>query len=396
MPSDDAHTSTNRLRIVVPRYGEQIVGGSETLARRLATALSIRQWEIDVFTTTALEEATWANALTPGVTHEDGVRVHRFPTAFPRSPFLFHQLSRVFFRLPSSLRPELPWLLAQGPVAPGLVRALRATDAVPTLFIPYLFYPTLFGLPATRRPRLMIPAGHDERPFYLRRVGRTMALADALLYSTPEERALVESVYPAAAARPAEVGTVGVEAPPADGERFRHRHGLTRPYLLYGGRMGSSKRFDELMEGMRRLREVSPDAALVLMGEAGEATPPQPGIVPVGRLDEQERWDAIAGAAGVVSPSYFESLSLLVLEAWALGRPCLVNRASPVLAGQSERSGGAVAYLGADELAAGGRKLLEDVRFGDRLGAAGRSYVDQHYRWDDVARRISSLIDRVA
>jgi glycosyltransferase involved in cell wall biosynthesis len=113
-------------------------------------------------------------------------------------------------------------------------------------------------------------------------------------------------------------------------------------------------------------------------------------------LDEQERWDAIAGAAGVVSPSYFESLSLLVLEAWALGRPCLVNRASPVLAGQSERSGGAVAYLGADELAAGGRKLLEDVGFGDRLGAAGRSYVDQHYRWDDVARRISSLIDRVA
>ena len=75
---------------------------------------------------------------------------------------------------------------------------------------------------------------------------------------------------------------------------------------------------------------------LVLSGEAGDIEG-GPGVRAVGRLDERERWEAIAGATAVVVPGSIESLSLLALEAWALGRPCLLNGTSPVLAGHVAR-----------------------------------------------------------
>ena len=79
----------------------------------------------------------------------------------------------------------------------------------------------------------------------------------------------------------------------------------------------------------------------------------------MGRLDEPERWEAIAGAVAVVVPSAMELLSLLALEAWGMGRPCLLNAGSPVLAGHAARSGGALMFGNADELAARAAQLID-------------------------------------
>ena len=96
-----------------------------------------------------------------------------------------------------------------------------------------------------------------------------------------------------------------------------------------------------------------------------------PGLRRVGRLDEGERWEAIAGAAAVVVPGSLESLSLLALEAWALGRPCLLNAASPVLAGHLRAAAAASAFSGAAELAARAAELIDDPARGRRHGRAG-------------------------
>ena len=67
-----------------------------------------------------------------------------------------------------------------------------------------------------------------------------------------------------------------------------------------------------------------------------------PGCAGSAGWTRSERWEAIAGAAAVVVPGSLESLSLLALEAWAHGPPCLLNAASPVLAGHAARSGGGI------------------------------------------------------
>jgi glycosyltransferase involved in cell wall biosynthesis len=381
-----------RVRLVVPRYGPGVPGGSEGLVRRLASALSTRRWEVEVWTTTAGEERTWAPAFPPGDDLDGDVRVRRFPVAFRRRAELFRQLHRGMFRLPPRLRPETAWVVAQGPFAPALVRALATGRDRPTLFTPYLYHPTLWGIPAAPHPRLLIPAAHDEPALRLRAVGRALAAADALWYHSGEERRLVETVQPIARQRPFAVGTVGIEPPDGlDRERFRSVHRLGR-YLLCAGRVTPGKGVELLLRGFAGLRRSHPDVSLVLIGDpAGMPDPPE-GVVALGWVSESERWFALAGAEAVVVPSRLESLSLVALEAWACGRPCAVNGDSPVLAGQARRSGGALLFSSPDGLAEAAARLLDDAPLAERLGTAGRDFVAAGYRWDDVVARLEALL----
>ena len=379
-----------------PRYGTAVVGGAERLARMLATSLRDAGWHVEVLTTCARDAATWRNQEPPGTSDDEGVVVRRFPVRARRHPALFHQLSRGFFRLPPSLRPEGMWLRAQGPWSPGLVEAIASGPATPTLFLPYLYHPVVCGLPRSPGPRVLMPAAHDERPLALRAVGEAIAAAGALWYGTDEEREIVERAHPAAAAKPWAVGNVGIVPPPrADPSAFRARVGLGElPYLLYGGRVAPGKGMEELLQGLRLLRGQPGFGAvrLVLTGEAGTATAASDAVLPVGMLDEAARWEALAGAAAVVVPSFHESLSLLALEAWAVGRPVLANAASPVLLGQVLRSGGGIGYRGAAELAQAAADLLSDPAVAGALGRSGRSYVEMTYRWEVVHARLEALI----
>ena len=76
-----------RIAFVVPRFGERVAGGAETLTRgfalqTVATGLAA----VEVFTTCAINHHTWRNELPPGTTDDHGITVHRFKVDPP--PFL--------------------------------------------------------------------------------------------------------------------------------------------------------------------------------------------------------------------------------------------------------------------------------------------------------------------
>ena len=393
MPPEMTSTATraSALRIVVPRYGSSVVGGAESAMRQLGHALASRGWRVQVWTTTAIDEATWSDGFSAGVEWDGDIKVRRFPVLLRRHPRLFRQLSHAAYHLPRHLRGEHLWSIAQGPYAPGLIRALQRAEALPTLFSPYLFHPTLFGLPAAPHPRILCPAAHDEPALRLEVVRRAVLAADALWFHSPEERELLLNTHRAAGRLPSECGVVGVEAPAGvDPAAFAARRGIAGPYLYYGGRSGG-KGLADLVAAAELLHSRHPTATLVLSGEAGDM-PRGPWIHSVGRLDERERWEAIAGAAAVVVPGSLESLSLLALEAWAVGRPCLLNARSAVLAGQGARSGGGVTFTGAEELAAQATRFVADPGLAAAMGAAGRAWVAATYGWDLAETRLRALL----
>ena len=392
IPSGGVRKHVSDLRIVTPRYGSSIVGGAESAMRRLAHALARRGWSVQVWTTTAVDEATWSSGFAVGVEHDGDIEVRRFPVLLHRRRWLFRQLSRAAYHLPRHLRPEHLWSIVQGPYAPALVRALEHGDSVPTLFSPYLFHPTLFGLPAAGHPRILCPAAHDEPALRLGVVRHAVLSADSLWFHSPEEGELLFSAHPQARRLPSQCGVVGVDAPhDIDDKAFAERHGIDGPYLYYGGRAASGKGLEELLAGAALLHRADPNARLVLSGEAGDIDH-APWVTSVGLLDERERWEAIAGAVAVVVPSSLESLSLLALESWAMGRPCLLNAASPVLAGHSARSGGAFTFTTSAELAARAAVLIREPQTATAMGAAGREYVASTYRWDLAEERLRILI----
>ena len=69
------------------------------------------------------------------------------------------------------------------------------------------------------------------------------------------------------------------------------------------------------------------------------ATPTNPPrIRHLGYVSDADKFAAIAAADVLIMPSRYESLSMVALEAWALGRPVLANARCDVLVGQCLRS----------------------------------------------------------
>ena len=70
-----------------------------------------------------------------------------------------------------------------------------------------------------------------------------------------------------------------------------------------------------------------------LIGNPVLRIPSHPRIRHLGYVTDQDKFDTIAAAEALVMPSYYESLSMVALEAWALGRPVLANGHCDVLQG---------------------------------------------------------------
>jgi glycosyltransferase involved in cell wall biosynthesis len=163
--------------------------------------------------------------------------------------------------------------------------------------------------------------------------------------------------------------------------------------VLYAGRIDAGKGCAEMLAHHARYRrEKRGTAQLLLIGRLAMAEPAQEGVRYLGFLSEQEKAAAMAGARAVVCPSPYESLSIVLLEALALGTPGLVNAHSPVLEEHCRRSNAGLFYADADEYAEALELLVRDQRLHRALGENGRRYVAREYRWDVVLGRWRSLI----
>ena len=124
--------------------------------------------------------------------------------------------------------------------------------------------------------------------------------------------------------------------------------------------------------------------ALVVVGEPMHEIATHQDVVVTGFVDEETLQAAVAGAVVAVQPSYRESFSLVLAEAWAEGKPALVQRACAVTNGQAQRSGGGIPYRGYAEFEAAVDLLLDSRDLGTTLGERGRRFVEAEYSWATV------------
>ena len=376
----------SRLLVVVQRYGD-VAGGAETHARMLVNRLR-PHLEVEVATTTARDYWTWENTFPPGETRVDGVPVHRFPV-LRRRPRTFRWHENRAFRGGHALADERAFIEAQGPYVPDLLEFVheqgRRYDAV--LFFTYIYYPTVYGVPIVPERAVLVPTAHDESALRLTSYRALFHAPRAIAYNSDEERALVQRVFGNRRV-PNDVLGVGVEVP-ADisAERFRQRHGLEGPLLLYVGRIVESKGAGELFAFFARWRDADPGsrrATLVLIGEAEMAIPRREDIRHLGRVSDADKFDAYAACDLFVIPSRLESLSIVALEAWASGKPVLCHAACEVLRGMARRSGGGLYYASYAEFSEIADRLLADRALAQSLGAAGRDFVARTYSWPRI------------
>lgn len=384
-----------RVLVVVQRYGD-VAGGAETHARELVNRLKAH-YAIEVATTTAKDYWTWEHVFIAGTDKVDGVPVHRFPVLRPRGQ-PFRRYERAAFAPTHTLADERAFIDAQGPYAPELLdhihRHGRDYDVV--LFFTYIYYPTVRGVPLVPERAVVVPTAHDEPAIGLAAYRPVFHAPRALAYNTIEEMEMVHRRFGNQRV-PHEVVGVGIDVPAdASAERFRARHRIEGPFFLYVGRIVESKGCPELFDHWARFSAAHPGrATLVLIGHPEMTIPSAPDIRHLGRLGDAEKFDAFAACTAYVHPSRLESLSLVTLEAWAMGRPTICSARSPVLASMTRRAGAGLPYGSAAEFAELLQLLIERPELAQRLGANGRAFVERTYTWPVVVEKYRDLFAEV-
>ena len=386
-----------KLAFVVQRYGAEIAGGSEGHCRELAERLSGRH-DITVLTTCASDYVTWENAFPPGRTVEQGVAVRRFPVARPRRMKVFADLSDEVFEGGASRERQEEWFRENGPETPELVEYLRAHghefDLV--VFWTFRYYQSYFGLPVVSDRAVLVPTAEDDAAINLDVLPPFFDKPAGYMFLTPEEEQLVSS----RAYRPLLPSMVvgsGLEPVSPDGMTRvpLEALGIPQNYLLYLGRVDRNKGCDALLENFQEYASARPDVALVLAGPAKMQIPANPRILALGYVSNEVREALLAHARALVVPSWYESLSIVLLEAWNHGIPALVNGRCKVLAGQVRRANGGLYYMFPAEFDEAADFLLNRPAERDAMGRQGLAYVDREYRWPTVLSRVETLLQDV-
>ncbi len=387
-----------RLAFVTPRYGPEVMGGAESAARMLAEHLvAERGWPVEVFTTCALDHITWEDVVEPGDSTLNGVTVHRFASLSGRSPEYYALDGRLRIA-PSkaSWEESCSWVELNGPVIPDLVDALAASRIDAAAFYPYLYYPTVEGIRRVKVPALLHPAAHDEPALYLKVFRETFDLASAMVYHTRAERDLVERVIPVAH-HPQIVLGLGISDPCGAGRRGGEVLGIgDRPYLVSLGRVDEHKGSVMLSAFFRAYKKRRPGPlALAFVGPVSADIPDDPDVVVTGAVDESDKWDILHDAVCLVSPSAYESFSLVLLESWAQSVPVVVNALCGATREHCEASGGGLWFGSYREFEAVIDRLVADDELRGEMGARGKEYVDRCFRWPALIDRYATFVEGV-
>jgi len=410
-----------KIAFIVQRYGTEILGGSEYHCRLIAERLAAHH-QVDVLTSCARDYITWQNEYPEGADRVRGVTVRRFPTTQTRDLESFNRLSDRIFTSRHSHDDEMEWLRRQGPWVPALTEYLerhhQQYDVL--IFFTYLYAPTVTGIRIAPSKSLLVPTAHDEPAIRLGIYRDVFAAAAGIVWNTEVERrfiseqfelrALVEDVVGCGVDLPEGEAITDADereqvAPPSretlaphlegPANTFRRRHRIHGPFALYGGRIDRGKGCEELLEYFQDYVRDGGDATLALMGTKLMPLPEDPRVRFAGLLPDNERLHALEAASVVVVPSPYESLSLLALEAFAVGTPILANARSEVLVEHCRQSHAGLYYENRWEFTEALKLLMSDSALREAMGRNGKAYVNRHYKWSTILEKYERMFTRL-
>ena len=387
------------LGLVIPRYGEEIVGGTEHWLRMLCEHLvAMKDWRVEVFTTCATSAATWADELAPGDSVLGGVTVHRYRSLSGRDP-RYAELSAVIRDDPERVPDDVAFRYVElvGPVCPEVLDQAASSECDLIAVTPYLFWPAVHGTPRLGRRVIFHGAAHDEPELHLGIMREVFLSVGGFAFNSHAERALVERTFPIAQLPASVIGNSVTEGSGVP-RMARDALGLgsEERFVLCVGRVERDKGSHAVADLWRRYRRQRPDAPrLVLLGPVHEALDGNEDVLVAGRQSEEVKWGALRACELLIAPSPWESFSLVILEAWLAGRPVIVNGRCEATVEHCRRSGGGLWFSDALEFEVMIDRLLSDGEVRDHLARSGGAYARRQFGWPAVVGRYAALAERI-
>ena len=377
-----------KVAVIVARYGPDVLGGAEALARGFTLEAASRGWEVAVWTTCARSHYTWENDWPAGRQAWRGITVHRFPITH-WDPDAYAGLD-VRLRNAGSLpiEEQYAWLESGVHSAPLYAHAARrAADFDVIVALPYASPLVHYAAWAAPEGVVVWPCLHDEPYAYTEPTRLLLEGVWGTMFLSPEERALAVRRL---GLRPCHEGVVGggVDPAPAPGGVEPGQD------LLYVGRLEEGKGLLALYDHVRRYADGGGDLRLVVLGGGPLSPPDHPAFDYRGFVSEEEKRLACATAMALCQPSVNESFSITLMESWLAGRPVLVHGGCPVTRGHVGRSSGGLWFRTYDEFVGAVEWMRANPGLASRMGRNGQRYVLENFGWEKVLDRFECLVRR--
>jgi glycosyltransferase involved in cell wall biosynthesis len=175
---------------------------------------------------------------------------------------------------------------------------------------------------------------------------------------------------------------------------------LVRPVVVYAGRLKRAKRPDHAVKAFNIVKSKVPEAELWVLGDgpfrerlerlAGE------GVRFFGWLPNEERRKLVGDSGVLVNPSVREGWGLNVIEANALGVPCVAYDVGGLRDSVKDEVTGLLVESGnVDALAEAIICVLQDDEMRRRLGENALKY-SKEFSWDKTATEFMKVLEQVA
>ena len=387
-----------KIALVNQRYGLEVNGGSEYYTRLIAERLAA-DFEVDVITTKALDYTTWENHYTADCEDINGVHVLRFPVEKLRADDFNEFNGKYLGSGEKNIETEKIWFEKQGPYSPEAVKYIREShDKYDVfIFVTYLYYLTVMGLPEVADKAVFIPTAHEEPFIHFKTFETLFRQPKAYVFLTDEEKALVQKLFHCEDI-PCRVMGTGVDIPCVPDEKeFRSKFGIGGDYIIYVGRIDEGKDCPTMFRYFTEYKKRRPESRLklVLMGKQVCDIPKHSDIISLGFVSEEDKFSGISGAKALILPSRFESLSISVLEAMSLSVPVIVNGICDVLKGHCIKSNGGLYYMNYFEFEGIIDYIFSHDAEYSMLCKNAKTYIDGNYRWEVIMNGFGEVINSI-
>jgi len=384
-----------RIGFVVQRYGLEISGGAELHCRWIAEHMK-KYCQVEVLTTRAFDYITWKNHYPKGEEIVNGIPVKRFSVTKTRDPVKFGRIQNFILENEHSEEEELKWLEEEGPFSPSLLQYINdhKDDYDYFIFFSYRYYHSYWGINAIPHKSILVPTAEHDPVIHLKIFKDLFRKPRAIIYNSVEERKMINSLSNNEHILGDVVG-VGTEIPSSfSGQKFRQNYQIEGDFVIYIGRIDENKGCHELFDFFLRFKkETGSDIKLILLGSSVLKIPSHPDISYLGFLSNEEKFSALDGALLLTMPSFYESLSMVTVEAWAAGKPVLANGRCQVLKGQCLRSNAGLFYENYDEFKETLKLLLSSTELRKTMGKNGREYFRRNYTWKIIENKYLSILE---
>lgn len=389
-----------RYAFVLPRFGEGIVGGAETLAGELARQLKLRGDHVEVWTTCARDNRTWENAFPPGKTEAFGVSVTRFLVDERNLDVWVPLQIRLADGMSLSLEDQFSWLengVNSRQLYGHIANNASSFDAI--FFAPYLFATTFWGSLVRPEKSWLIPCLHDEHYAYVESIASMFRKVGRCLFNALPEQELAERLYGPLVG--AEVGMGFDTFEESYLQTVRPYFSDSFPYLVYFGRKETGKNAQLLIDnfvGLKSQNLVPHDLKLVIAGGGSfsdlerDSVLLRGDIVDLAQVSEEEKQRLLRHAVALCQPSQMESFSIVLMEAWRAGTPVIVHADCPVTSGHVINSGGGLYFRSPEDFYGAARELIQNPALREALAQSGKDYVATRYSWETVLAHFDALV----